>query len=433
MSSQTEDRLLAGRYALRERIDRGGSGVAWRARDQLLHRDVTIRSVDDAHAAARLNHPGLVAVFDVVDDDGHPLVVTELVDAPTLLEVVARDGALTDERAAAIGLQVMDALAAARERGVVNLDVSPGNVLLHASGRAQLNDLTPASGPAADLAGLGSTLLFAVGSRPSRLDPIVRDLLGPSPSGKDLRRRLSALHEELSVVEATGQLPAVDDTGQVPSAAPPPPPAPPPPTSPRPRAAPVRRARSPLAPAVPVVLVLVIALAAVLTIRLRERPASPAGGSPATTSPTATSIPDGWTPYHDPSTGFTIAYPSTWDVSTSGTLTDFRDPQTGTYLRVDHRQPPAASPEGAWYDLEPKFAADNDNYHRIRIGSTTYRNYPAAIWEFTYTDGVDLHAADLGFVTGNYGFALYFQTHANKWDAMQPTFDQFKKAFAAPK
>ena len=105
------DQLLGGRYALVEVLGHGASGVVWRARDQLLHRDVAVKEIRfpvvagrgaqadlreailrEARAAARLNHPGAVTVYDVVEDDGRPLIVMELVDAPTLAELVERSG-----------------------------------------------------------------------------------------------------------------------------------------------------------------------------------------------------------------------------------------------------------------------------------------------------------------------------------------------------
>ena len=100
---------------------------------------------------------------------------------------------------------------------------------------------------------------------------------------------------------------------------------------------------------------------------------------------------------------------------------------------MDHIQPPGPSPEGAWYAFEPRFAAENPGYQRIQITPTTYQGYRAAIWEFTYVGGgVPLRAIDLGFVTDRYGFALNFQTRADDWERMQPTFEAFKAAFKAP-
>ncbi len=118
---------------------------------------------------------------------------------------------------------------------------------------------------------------------------------------------------------------------------------------------------------------------------------------------------------------------------TDGTLTDFRDPVSGAYLRVDHISPPGPSPEGAWYELEESFAAENEDYERVRIGPTTYAGYRAAVWEFTYSSGeADLRVTNLGFITPRYGFALYVQTRAEDWDRLQPTFQALKDTFRPP-
>jgi hypothetical protein len=144
-------------------------------------------------------------------------------------------------------------------------------------------------------------------------------------------------------------------------------------------------------------------------------------------------VPSNWKTYTDPATGFTISRPPDWRVRVNGSLTDFVDPDSGAYLRVDHVQPPGPSPEGAWYDFEPRFAADNPGYRRIRITPTTYAGFRAAVWEFTYgTGGRQRHAVDLGFVTPRYGFALNFDARSADWDRLQPVFEAFKASFKAP-
>lgn len=144
-------------------------------------------------------------------------------------------------------------------------------------------------------------------------------------------------------------------------------------------------------------------------------------------------MPSSWASYQDPATGFTIRHPANWSVSTSGSLTDFRDPDTGAYLRVDYTRSPGPSAEQAWLDFEPTFAAENPNYRRIRIEPTTFQGYPAAIWEFTYTGrGTPLRAVDLGFVTGPFGFALNFQAPADRWADLQDEFEAFKASFKVP-
>jgi len=160
-------------------------------------------------------------------------------------------------------------------------------------------------------------------------------------------------------------------------------------------------------------------------------PATTAAGAAKKTAPPASAADAA--AYTDPQTGFTINRPKNWTLRTDGTLTDFRDPETGAYLRVDHIQPPGPSPEGAWVDLERSFSAENANYRRIRIDPTTYAGYRAAIWEFTYSSGgTDLRVADLGFVTARYGFALYFQARSADWERLQPTLQAFKDSFRAP-
>jgi eukaryotic-like serine/threonine-protein kinase len=152
-----------------------------------------------------------------------------------------------------------------------------------------------------------------------------------------------------------------------------------------------------------------------------------------TAAPRAEGVPRDWVQYQDPVTGYAVAHPPGWTVSTNGTLTDIRDPRSATYLRIDYTTAPGPSPVQAWLDFEPTFAAENPNYERIQITPTTFKGYDAALWEFTYTGlGTDLHAADLGFVTGPHGFALNFQTRAEDWDRMQDVFEAFQASFQPP-
>ncbi|QYX82078.1 serine/threonine-protein kinase [Streptomyces akebiae] len=152
-------RILAGRYRIVEQLGRGGMGVVWRAVDEVLHREVALKELRtytdadapeladlglrmqrEARAAARVRHPGVVAVHDVAEVDGRPLIVMELVDGPSLDDVLSDRGLLDPSEAAAIGAKVMDALAAAHRVGVLHRDVKPGNILLDRSGRVVLTD-----------------------------------------------------------------------------------------------------------------------------------------------------------------------------------------------------------------------------------------------------------------------------------------------------
>ncbi|MFJ9627068.1 protein kinase [Streptomyces sp. NPDC101175] len=152
-------KLLAGRYRVTARLGHGGMGVVWRAVDEVLGREVAVKVLrtftDDhgpqladlrlrmqreARAAARVRHPGVVAVHDIAEVDGRPLIVMELIDGPSLDHVLEERGPLDPREAAEIGAKVMDALAAAHSVGVLHRDVKPGNILLERSGRVVLTD-----------------------------------------------------------------------------------------------------------------------------------------------------------------------------------------------------------------------------------------------------------------------------------------------------
>jgi hypothetical protein len=190
-------------------------GTVWRAQDTVLDRDVAVKEVTfppgvseeerevlrertrrEARAAARLDHPSAVTVYDVTEEDGTPYLVMELVEARTLAEVVRTDGPLSPRRTAQIGIAVLGALETAHEQGIVHRDVKPGNVLLRDDGRVVLTDFGIATftgdssitstglllgspsyiaperargevpGPPSDLWSLGATLFTAVEGRP---------------------------------------------------------------------------------------------------------------------------------------------------------------------------------------------------------------------------------------------------------------------------
>ena len=110
--------------------------------DMTPHERETLRerTLREAQTAARLSHPNVVAIYDVVEDDGRPWIVMELVPSRSLRDVVAEHGPLTAQQAAAIGLQILAALNAAHALGIMHRDVKPGNVLIDATGRAVLAD-----------------------------------------------------------------------------------------------------------------------------------------------------------------------------------------------------------------------------------------------------------------------------------------------------
>jgi eukaryotic-like serine/threonine-protein kinase len=132
--------LVLGRYRLERRLGTGGFGAVWLAHDEKLDREVAVKAVPrsgphdaraerEAIAAARLNHPGIVTLYETGSDaDGHYLV-SELVRGATLADLES-SGALSDRDVVRIGLALADALAHAHERGVVHRDVKPQNVIV---------------------------------------------------------------------------------------------------------------------------------------------------------------------------------------------------------------------------------------------------------------------------------------------------------------
>ncbi|MGI5292385.1 protein kinase domain-containing protein [Nonomuraea polychroma] len=159
MSDRKPDgRRIAGRYQLQEPIGKGGMGIVWRAHDELLDRTVAVkevryaaalgeevqllnrRTMREARAAARFEHPNVIVVHDVIEEDGRPWIVMQLVQSRSLGAVIKQDGPLPPKRVAEIGLAVLDALHRAHEAGVLHRDVKPENVLLADDGRVVLTD-----------------------------------------------------------------------------------------------------------------------------------------------------------------------------------------------------------------------------------------------------------------------------------------------------
>jgi serine/threonine protein kinase len=215
--------LIGGRYTLRAAVGHGGMGTVWRAADTLLRRDVAIkevilppglapsdrdsmyeRTMREARAAAALQHPAVVQVYDVVHENGRPWIVMELLDARSLADMVIEDGPVSPRVVAKIGIALLGALEVAHAHGVLHRDVKPANVLICGDGRCVLTDFgvarmptdvqltTPGMvlgsphfisperamgsefGPPSDLFSLGVTLFTAVEGRPpfDKGDPI---------------------------------------------------------------------------------------------------------------------------------------------------------------------------------------------------------------------------------------------------------------------
>ncbi|WP_435596244.1 serine/threonine-protein kinase [Streptomyces albogriseolus] len=153
------ERVIAGRYRLLSPLGEGGMGTVWRARDEVLHREVAVKEVRapaglpasdvermyarlerEAWAAARVADRTVVTVYDVATEDGRPWIVMELVRGLSLAEVLDAEGPLSPPRAARIGAEVLAALRAAHAAGVLHRDVKPANVLIANDGRVVLTD-----------------------------------------------------------------------------------------------------------------------------------------------------------------------------------------------------------------------------------------------------------------------------------------------------
>ncbi|WP_152648393.1 serine/threonine-protein kinase, partial [Streptacidiphilus anmyonensis] len=156
---ESSGKLLASRYRLTAVLGQGGMGTVWRAADEFLGREVAVkelrfaggvdederhrlvaRTLTEAKAIARIRHNGAVTVYDVVEEDGRPWIVMELIESRSLSEVIRTDGVLPPQRAAEVALELLGVLAEAHRVGILHRDVKPSNVLIGHEGRVVLTD-----------------------------------------------------------------------------------------------------------------------------------------------------------------------------------------------------------------------------------------------------------------------------------------------------
>ncbi|MFF4950991.1 serine/threonine-protein kinase [Streptomyces chattanoogensis] len=492
-------RLIAGRYRLAERVGRGGMGTVWRAEDELLGRHVAVKKLHvpphlqedeiqtlyertrrEARSAARIAHPHVIVVHDVVDDEGLPCIVMEYIPSATLSDVLKRRGPLPPGEAARIGRSMAAALRAAHDAGVLHRDVKPANVLLGHDGRIVLTDfgiavesgtssltrtgelvgsiqyLAPERlrtgiaepGPACDLWSLGATLYQAVeGRHPFQRDTVIEmayaiaaDPYEPLRNAGDLApviegllvkepgRRMDAHEAErlLGQVAVTGaasvDLPTRPERAAVP-------------------AAPARgggRGRRVALWCAAAVVAAVTATGGVLlwpedgTAPQGARPtvAKPSGHSSSPTPSPPPPLPAG---YHlvKAGQGFSVPIPDGWKPKDmpSGEVA-YVDPTGRVGLRVNVVEFAGSDPVQHWRDTEEaQTRRDNRNYERVRMAPTTFRGRPAGYWEFTF-DGTlrEYRGVELAF-SGADGtqYVVYLSAPNAQWHEYRPVFDNTVK------
>ncbi|SCF03141.1 serine/threonine-protein kinase [Micromonospora mirobrigensis] len=171
--------VVAGRYRLRQLVGTGGMGRVWLAHDEMLHREVAVkevvppswlaeterdelrlRTLREARTAARVDHPNVVRLYDVVHEGESPWIVMEYVRSRSLQQIITTEGPLDPRRTAEVGLAVLAALRAAHAAGVLHRDVKPHNVLVADDGRVVLTDFGLATFEGGDGAMTGPGLVL---------------------------------------------------------------------------------------------------------------------------------------------------------------------------------------------------------------------------------------------------------------------------------
>ncbi|MEU2711347.1 serine/threonine-protein kinase [Streptomyces sp. NPDC007205] len=492
-------RLIANRYRLVERVGRGGMGTVWRAEDELLGRHIAVKKLhvpphlhDDevqrlhertrreARSAARITHPNVIVVHDVVDDEGLPCIVMEYIPSVTLGDLLKEQGTLAPGEAARIGRAMAAALRAAHDAGVLHRDIKPANVLLGHDGRIVLTDFgiavetgtpsltrtgelvgtihylaperlrpgTTEPGPASDLWALGATLYQAVqGSPPfqrgtpmetayaiateeippagnaGHLTPVIEGLLVKEPErrmdaheAERLLRRAAETNADLDYPPT--QVDArVRSTTQIPAPA----------ASP---AAPARRGRK-RGRRMTLWSVSTVVVAATITGGVLWRgsgdaapPARPSATPSASSSPSLPPVPRG---YHLEQTapGVSVPVRDGWtSKSLPGDEVGYISGLAG--LRISVVQFAGGDPVRHWQETEEaQTRRDNPGYERARMERTTFRGRPAGYWEFTFEGRVRKYrAVELAFSgTDGTQYVIFLSAPNEQWNRYRPVFD----------
>jgi hypothetical protein len=466
--------LVAGRYRIVRPLGSGGLGRVWLADDERLHFSVAIKkcampdgltrteqalvrtwTVREARAAARVRHPNVVRILDVLPGDDHPWTVMEYVPSRSLLEVIHESGPLPPDEAARIGLAVLHGLQAAARAGVWHLDVKPSNVLIAEDGRVVLTDFGPAvtaegiralsgagivlgspnyvaperladrvASDRADMWSLGATLYHAVEGRPpyrrettaavltaiaegppdrprhaGRLTPVLDGLLQRDPAA-----RMTAAEVEDRLTRVSGERPDAESR------------------PPRP----LRRRLAVAAAAAAVLAVVGVAAATA------GRPPSTGGtgaGAPVTAA-APSAIPADFRWWADPS-GFRVAVPRRWaggDDGQGGAL--FRGPDGLSSLGI--RPAPAGEADPSGILLAEERAAGLAAYRRVRIEPVPGTS--DAVWEYTYRDAQAraLRAQEQAVVRAGHTYLISWRMPRDAWAANLSDLEVVLSTFAPP-
>jgi tRNA A-37 threonylcarbamoyl transferase component Bud32 len=482
---------VAGRYRLAALVAGGGMGRVWRAYDELLDREVAVKEIRapaglprldraqvvretlrEARAAARLDHPNVVRVFDVVQTAGQSWIVMEYVPSRSLRDVVSQDGPLPHREVARIGLSVLDALLATHAAGVLHRDVKPSNVLLTPAGRVVLADFGLAAvgagpaGPAepllgsphyiaperlrlgvsterSDLWSLGATLYYAIEGRPPFGRPSVAESLAALLAGPpDPPLRPGPLHTTVTALltadpdhrpgvpdlRAALRYTAVRAIGvhAVPA--------------PGPRRS--GRWRSLLAAAAVSAVAAGVGSAAVAWAH--TGPGTPRSSvTAATVTPAAcagtpealtyagkapVSLPDGWG-WHGDAAGFALPVPRGWQRTTTADGVCFSDPGGSRSFTVQRGGPVDEQPLQHWQTAERTAlgAGTLPGYRKVSMGLLLVTG-GGADWEYTWqpAGGPRLHTYRVIQAAGtDRSYALSWTTRDSDWaldSATQRTF-----------
>jgi hypothetical protein len=445
---------VASRYRIVRPLGSGGLSSVWLATDERFGRPVALKvcpppdgltaaeselvrgwTLKEARAFARVRHPNVVRIRDVLDDGGAPWIVMEYIPSHSLLEIIEESGPVPPRRVAEIGLAVLAALGAAGRAGVLHLDVKPGNVLIGDDGRVLLTDFGPVvtgAGMAAlasagiafgspkylaperlqrgiateesDLWSLGATLYHAVEGRPpyhrSTSEEVLQALADTAPESPLRAGPLTSVITGLLRREPAERLTADEAAKRMRRVV----------------RGPGRRRRVAIAAGLALVSVTALGGSRVLG----ESTTSQAGPVTAAVAPAITLPPSGFTWWNDPA-GFRIAVPAGWTVSRDddGALL-LKGPSGKQSVRVSRWHADDGEDTVATLVAQEQESWIKPGYHRIRIEPLP--EPPDAVWEFTYGSMRGLKRVD-----GDY--LIDWRSTTKSWPTGQSTLGLILESF----